>query len=479
MRFSLAKTNAFTMIESVPFGNSTEFTFAYDAYVRFALSKENYDEAISPGEAQDIFVDNIASDRSVSGRLCENILENVDVIRGIYLQDSGDVYLGQLMCTTDHLPVFSGNLYALEIMTKVTSATTGLYSRICCYDADKTFISTIGRMTIGHETDNNVFKVYKILSIPERCAYIRISYPFDAVDTITLSGYSATDQIARQDINNQERKVSTLGAEKYALKKNNPDMVADMISVAQSYKGQRNDSGYVMHYGVNTPLSTTYQNDGAIDCSTFLGFVLRGIRFEESPYVVDYPASALNPFDPSQFGANPECIWAINPAKFEYDLVQDVDYPEYAEARRASQIAQMFAEQGREVPLDRHMNNLEAGDFIFFAAKNEDGSYKQPGRYRNISHIALLIDVSDAPDGATWDTDAYPYAHTYIDVSAGGNTDPVRIKVLEELPMVETSSSLASLRCAFRPDLGSINFPVIAGKKLIFNDDGTVTWESV
>lgn len=471
--------NKFTLREQSEF-ISSPVVVPYDGYYRFAVGLSNA-EAITAEQASSMFSADYPNGLSVAGNKINNIIPFVSSTNGLLLNEDGTVSLppkkAGKVTVTDFIDVDPANLYTLKFRTKQTTETFTQYSRVIAYNENKEFLSVLCRQTIA---DSSYPDIDIILTIPAECKYIRVSYPYLIVDA-EIECYSSTDQKLRLFCYTQQKSINTLFNEKVSLKKNNPDLVAQMINVAYSYKNQQS---VTLEYGTNTPLSVTYdenaQSHHYIDCSTFLGFVLRGITFNESPYLITYTPEELYKenvryFNTKQFVANPDYVWSTNPGQYEYELYRDVDYPEYAEARRASQIAQMMAEQGREVPLDKFMANIDAGDLIFFAKKDSSGEYIQPDRYRHITHIALIIDVADAPEGASWNPSLYPYKHTYIDVSGGTNV--VRTKVLEEQTISPTVNGLGTLCCVMRPDLGSVSAPIFDGKKIVFNNDGSVTWE--
>ena len=77
------------------------------------------------------------------------------------------------------------------------------------------------------------------------------------------------------------------------LRKNNPLAVAEMISVAKSYYNNRYQGDGVtptfFYDTSHTPTSDSFNVEdptygGAIDCSTFIGMVLRGLPVQKSPY---------------------------------------------------------------------------------------------------------------------------------------------------------------------------------------------------
>ena len=445
--------NSFTGNTNHGFSEDKKIIISDDCYVRISIRKSDQSDIVLSEITDAIKI--YPSSLYVSGSKISNILKYVKDTKGIFLSSTGVETLNKKMKVTDYIPVNHNNLYVLKLLTQIPSDTTTQYTRVVSYDEDKNFIEVIFRRGIGTTTDAD--SDYNIpINIGPTVSFIRISYAYLAVREIDLSCYTSIDSISRLSSYKNQEDIKVIEQEKFSLKKNDQYMVQDMVDIAYSYLNRTNDSGFIMHYGVNTPLSTTYNDDKSIDCSTFIGFVLRGISFDESPYVKNYSSSQLNPFNPSQFKASQDHAWAINPAEYEYDLFQDVYYPEYAEARRASQLAEMFVKQGREVPLDKYYANMQAGDILFFSKKDSLGEYIRPTRYRYISHVALLTKKEEASSGDSWDTSIYPYKHTCIDVSRGGSSDPVYEWILEEREISETSTGYGTLSLVVRPDLGSV-----------------------
>ena len=271
--------------------------------------------------------------------------------------------------------------------------------------------------------------------------------------------------------------------DRIGLKTNNSISVAEIISVAKSYYNVRTkeDGTPLFIYDTgHTPLSDSYNpNDGtyagAIDCSTYIGLVLRGIPFLKSPYshlvtgVKDDPNADLTEdnvtgdeigddgvdsevWNPSSIVENKnDYPWAINPFNWKLPATQSSSP---TPIRRSSQLAQWMFERGMSIPLDETFSNLEPGDIIFWAKTNSDGNYVQPNRYKHISHVALCIGKYDPPtDDVNFPT-GYPFKHTMLEVTT--IAPYVLNRTLEKIRPNEVV-----MIC--RPDLGSLSTENFAG----------------
>ncbi len=285
--------------------------------------------------------------------------------------------------------------------------------------------------------------------------------------------------ISMNNINEFTNKLN----DRIGLKTNNSIGVAEIISVAKSYYNVRTkeDGTPLFTYDTgHTPLSDNYDSNSetyasAIDCSTYIGLVLRGIPFLKSPYshlvtgVKDDPNSDLTEdnvtgdeigndgvdtevWNPSSIVENKnDYPWAINPFNWKLPATQSSSP---TPIRRASQLAQWMFERGMSIPLDETFSNLEPGDIIFWAKTNSDGNYVQPNRYKHISHVALCIGKYDPPtDDVNFPTE-YPFKHTMLETTT--IAPYVLNRTLEKIRPNEVV-----MIC--RPDLGSLSTENFAG----------------
>lgn len=121
----------------------------------------------------------------------------------------------------------------------------------------------------------------------------------------------------------------------------------------------------------------------AIDCSTLVGMSLRGYTYENGPYA---NKTQFNSFRTNRNQTNPSVSWA------------------FAVPRSAAEIGEFCYNKKWIVPLDtignasNDFSGLKKGDLIFWAKKNDDGTYKQPDRYMKISHVAIVYGNSSTYD---------------------------------------------------------------------------------
>ena len=304
-------------------------------------------------------------------------------------------------------------------------------------------------------------------------------YVDDAIDSVDvteqLEDY-ATKEYVDKAMENVDVAESTIRTER-----NNATSVAEIIGVAQSYYKVRwrdgNKTTPTFLYDTNhTVLGNNYNpNDeqyaGAIDCSTFIGLILRGIPFEKSPYAhllhtedtddsfngndvgnsSDESDNISENFDPANLLANTnDYSWAINPFEWSNKLVNNAK-----PVRTASQLAQWMAERGQIVPLDETFSNLQRGDIIFWAKKSSvTGDWLQPNRYKHISHVAICLNVMDAPLDDFNFPIKYPKKHTMLEVTT--SAPYVLNRTLEK-----TSPDSVVMIC--RPDLGTLGDDFVGG----------------
>ena len=146
--------------------------------------------------------------------------------------------------------------------------------------------------------------------------------------------------------------------------------------------------------------SATLRNSGGqavIDCSTFVGLVLRGIDYLKSPYY-GTTATTCNP-------RNVECQTGTAWAETYLDL-QEARYsgpptfPAYTHLTTdnhyrvitASDIAQYYDSLGLLWYADDTSMTPRVGDICFFYKEASDGSLTYPSRFRGISHVGIMTD---------------------------------------------------------------------------------------
>lgn len=227
-------------------------------------------------------------------------------------------------------------------------------------------------------------------------------------------------------------------------KRNNPNYVTQLLEIGETYMNH----GLV--YGTNTILRTS-SSTNKLDCSTFVGLVLRGYEYEDTSYYTH------NYVDPKTWVAKPGVIWAVNPFDYVFPIKEESDT--LVEVNRASQLCEWMTYQGQRVPIDTYYANLRPGDVLFFSRKDKNtGEWVAPDRYLKISHCAFVYSKEKAPDDPSWDSSTFPYKHMMIEATKVTNT--VQIQTLETYQNDEAEAiyhnDIFTLVAVCRPDLGSI-----------------------
>jgi hypothetical protein len=226
---------------------------------------------------------------------------------------------------------------------------------------------------------------------------------------------------------------SNVVAEPEYLLMSQPEYADEMVAVAKSYfekdNAYFNETGnrYFSYNSDYTCMSGNFGNAAAeglnkIDCSVFVGLVLRGIPFSKSPYSL--PFSERAKFDRNSIKANiGDYRWAVNPfewqtSKAKNDTPDQYDEPEY-KIRTASQLAEWMTSLGCSFVFARDFSNVEPGDIIFYVSFASDTEYKWAHRYKHISHVAICATKEIAEEGF-----GYPYKHQIYDATGvdGGRT---------------------------------------------------------
>lgn len=131
-------------------------------------------------------------------------------------------------------------------------------------------------------------------------------------------------------------------------------------------------------------------------------------------------------FDPDSVVCSPAMSWAINPRDYwclgnykqdedDGDSPGDADdedptaqIPSQGRPQSAANLAQLLITMGDVVPIDGGFDQIQPGDFLFWASRYETGEhageYKRKNRFLHISHIAVCTEV-DA-EGLHWYVDS-------------------------------------------------------------------------
>ena len=281
-------------------------------------------------------------------------------------------------------------------------------------------------------------------------------------DSLAFSG-AAADAKATGDRLNALYTEAQYGH--YQVRRNNPEYVSAMLTVAQSYMAANSDTilrnSKHFEYGNNSILQVSTSTN-LIDCSTFVGLVLRGYSLTDTSYMAD--VSLRNPV---AWVAKSGVAWAIDP--YDWKLVSKPG-EDPSRLRWAAQLAQWMEERGQVVPMDSGLADVMPGDILFWAKKTSDGSaWVEPKRYKHISHVGFCLSRTKTPaDDPDVDASVYPYKHMTIEVGHETYDEDettvlqgcVKSKLVEYEPADsaewETTNNIHTLVLVCRPDLGSI-----------------------
>lgn len=244
--------------------------------------------------------------------------------------------------------------------------------------------------------------------------------------------------------------------ERRDIPKNDPAKVKEMLDVAKTYFDARlYKEQPIFIYGHTTAVDEDFfalKVRNQIDCSAYIGLVLRGIHFKDSPYAYLIPENGIkddlmgkdlirdinNKLKP-----NTKYVWAFDPFSLRYrkKLSDTTRYP----TRTASQMGEMYVEMGRSLDFKKDFSNVEPGDIIFYSKLDKrTGGFKQPNRYKKISHISVVVSKEPASTDKEVADKGYPYNHMMLEVSS--RDEVVLNRSLEKI-VPETVCMIA------RPDL--------------------------
>lgn len=217
--------------------------------------------------------------------------------------------------------------------------------------------------------------------------------------------------------------------ERKKLPLNNPEYVNELLDVAKTWFDARYlNKEPIFVYGHTTALDDDFfamKVRNQIDCSAYVGMVLRGIRFEDSPYAHLVPTSpaarqdlmgkALIADIKEKTKVNKKYTWAFDPAKFtcRIKVAVEKEFP----VRFASQLGEMFVDMGRSLDFKPDFSDVEPGDIIFYA-KLTNGQFRMPNRYRKISHVSIVADKKPASVDPEVVAKGYPFKHMMYEVSS-------------------------------------------------------------
>lgn len=252
--------------------------------------------------------------------------------------------------------------------------------------------------------------------------------------------------------------------------RSNSSLVDEIVAVATSYYNgradTRPDTTLNMEYGEPTILDTAADTN-KIDDATFIGLVLRGLPYGKTSYYT-YEWQV-----PSYWTENNTFSWAFNPSYYankqhSYDLYT-------SPVRTAAQLAQLLVEQGRVIPIDTKLCNLEPGDLVFYAKKDIHGVWNEPNAFMNVDHVAICTSKTDGSSIIGWDVSKFPYCHKIIHASNQQETQDEPVGCFYD-SVVEvgytgtadfTTNNYRTICLICRPDLGTLSPLVSKGAKIL------------
>lgn len=257
-----------------------------------------------------------------------------------------------------------------------------------------------------------------------------------------------TDTKPSFPVNNQKPEPG----ERRNLPKNDPAKVRELLEVAKTYYDARLHKGEpIFSYGHTTALDDDFfalKVRNQIDCSSYIGLVLRGVHFKDSPYahLAGLTENKLMGKElirdiQSKIRVNNKYVWAFDPYNLKY-RVKVADPTKYP-VRTASQLGEMYVQMGRSLDFKPDFSDVEPGDIIFYAKKTK-GTFRQPNRYKKISHISVVMSKQPSAVDSEVAEMGYPFKHMMYEVSS---RDAVVLNRCLEKIVPETVCMIA------RPDL--------------------------
>lgn len=159
-------------------------------------------------------------------------------------------------------------------------------------------------------------------------------------------------------------------------------------------------------FASNTSLTKRIRNDageGQIDCSTFVGLVLRGIPYSNSPYALHKGANAT--WTPSS-----ELSSMYGTDGWEFDILDqqpagvfnNIGISGHSTIKSAADMGEFFYKYGyvmfdaatdgamTTTKADSLQSKLKPGDLIFWSKPGATDTQKK--RFRSISHVAIVVE---------------------------------------------------------------------------------------
>lgn len=212
-----------------------------------------------------------------------------------------------------------------------------------------------------------------------------------------------------------------------------------------------------------------------LDCSGFMGLVLRGIEFKDTPYfrAMGQPHKTLNEYGLNRSVIKTLCdsskhLWANKFLDRQTDKgLKDIGVKGYRSIRNAGQLAEYFFGQGLTLYEYDHGSSpttvpegLKPGDLIFWS--KEGANDNQKSRFKAISHVAVVgrdtsryYQVTGYADERVTETIFYSLIADHLDeitLIVRPNYNPIYNNILPNNNLLPTFSFDS---CAISPNVSS------------------------
>jgi hypothetical protein len=245
-----------------------------------------------------------------------------------------------------------------------------------------------------------------------------------------------------------------------ALGYSNLDNAYEAVKCAMSYWNAKNSGSETFEYSDgNGPLkgATSAQlhksnGNAVIDCSTYIGLILRGLGYLDSPYY----GSSATAVDPRTVVCSEDSWVETYFDKQENRFAKSLVFPTFnyqtADGKyrvlTASDMAQYYDRLGLLWYADDNTMTPRAGDLCFFYKENDDGTLKYPTRFHGISHIGIMTDADHFLNSTDYDSGGdmirtsvsarapFAYARPYYGALTDGASDALSNNGVDLIPDV-------------------------------------------
>lgn len=232
-----------------------------------------------------------------------------------------------------------------------------------------------------------------------------------------------------------------------ALGYSNLDNAYEAVKCAISYWNAKKSGSETFEYSDgNGPLkgATSAQlhktnGNAVIDCSTYVGLILRGYGYLDSPY-----------YNSAETTIDPRTVVCLGGSWAESDfdkqatrLTGELVYPTFGyqmvdgsyRVLTASDMAKYYDLLGLFWYADDPTMTPRVGDLCFFYKENDDGTLKYPTRFHGISHVGIMTDDSHYLNATDYDSGGdlirtscasrppFAYARPYYGALTDGESD--------------------------------------------------------